>query len=1086
MSYGIGLDIGITSVGFAVLELDGKDEPKRIIKIGSRIFDAAENPKDGSSLAKPRREARGARRRLRRHRHRLERIKNLIINENILTQSQLDNLYNGILSDVYELRAKALDEQLTNEEFARVLIHLAQRRGFKSNRKTDAVDQEAGKLLNAVKSNAELLESKGYRTIGEMLFKDSKYKNCKRNKIEDYSNTFGRDLVLEEVQKIFEKQCEFGMSFASCEIEDKYINILMSQRSFALGPGGDSPYGGNQKENMIGFCTLEKEKKEKRAPKACYSFEYFSLLQNVNNMRIFSNKDSRSLTEDERKAVIKLAHDVASLSYDRLRKELKLSDEESFGALSYGYKNKEEVEKKTKFEYLKSYHKIRKTLDKVSKGHMLSYDKDKLNKVGYALFIYPTDEEIIECLNNCGIPQEDIEALLTLSGFSGVGHLSIVACDKLIPFLEEGKRYDEACTLAGYEFKAHVSGEKQKYLPAVIEEFDNITNPVVRRAVSQTIKVVNAIIREQGTSPSFVNIELAREMSKSPDDRKKLEKGMKDNQAVNDRIKDRIEKEFNKSNPSGMDIVKLKLWEEQNGICPYSLQQIELNRLFETGYVDVDHIIPYSISFDDGYKNKVLVKSKENRQKGNRLPLQYLTGKKRDDFIVWVTNNTRDYRKRQLLLKEKLSDDDKGLKERNLIDTRYISKLMYNLINDYLVFAPSATNKKKRVTAVNGSVTSYVRKRWGIKKNREDGDLHHAVDAAVIACVTDGMIQKITRYSNYKEIEYMQHDEGSEVINPRTGEVLDKFPHPWKDFKEELDIRLCKNPSQLLKEVPLSNYNGINLEEIKPCFVSRMPKRKVTGAAHLATVKSARIVDEGYVVSKTPLNKLKLKDGEIKGYLQEAKTSDTRLYSALRQRLLDFDGDAEKAFLVSFYKPTKTGEQGPEVKKVLIAEKSNLNVRVYQDNGVAGNDSMIRVDVFFVENEGYYFVPIYVANTLEDQLPNRACVKSKANNNWKDMHDEDFIFSLYPNDLIKVVAQKDIKLSLINENSTLPKELTKNESMLYYKTLDINRCSIEAINHDKTYKTRSIGKTTKLIEKYQVDVLGNYYKVGKETRQYFK
>lgn len=1085
MSYGIGLDIGITSVGFAVLELDGKDEPKRIIKLGSRIFDAAENPKDGSSLAKPRREARGARRRLRRHRHRLERIKNLIINENILNQNQLDDLYNGILSDVYELRAKALDDKLINEEFARVLIHLAQRRGFKSNRKTDAVDKEAGKLLNAVKSNAELLEAKGYRTIGEMLFKDSKYAKCKRNKSEDYSNTFGRDLVLEEVQKIFEKQRELGMSFASCEIKEKYRNILMSQRSFEGGPGGDSPYGGPLIENMIGFCTLEKETKEKRAPKACYSFECFSLLQNVNNMRIVSSNDSRCLTEEERKAVIKLAHDVASLTYDRLRKELKLSEKESFGALSYGYKNQEEVEKKTKFEYLKSYHKIRKALDKVSKGRILSYNKQKLNDVGYALSVYKTDIRLKKFLNECGIPQEDIEALLTLSGFSGVGHLSIAACDKLIPFLEEGKRYDEACTLAGYEFKAHNSGEKQKYLPAVIDDFDNITNPVVRRAVSQTIKVVNAIIREQGTSPSFVNIELAREMSKSPDDRKKLEKGMKDNQAVNNRIKDRIEKEFNKSNPSGMDIVKLKLWEEQNGICPYSLQQIELNRLFEVGYVDVDHIIPYSISFDDSYKNKVLVKSEENRQKGNRLPLQYLVGKKRDDFIVWATNNTRDYRKRQLLLKEKLSED-KELKERNLIDTRYISKLMYNLINDYLEFAPSATGKKKRVTAVNGSVTSYVRKRWGIKKIRENGDLHHAVDATIVACVTDGMIQKITRYSNYKEIEYMQHEEGFQAINPRTGEVIDSFPLPWKDFRKELDIRLCKNPSQLLKEVPLSNYNGVNLEEIKPCFVSRMPKRKVTGAAHLATVRSPRIVDEGYVVSKTPLTKLKLKDGEIEGYLKEAKTSDTRLYSALRQRLLDFDGDAEKAFAQPFYKPTKSGEQGPLVKKVLIAEKSNLNVPVYQGNGVASNDSMVRVDVFFAEDEGYYFVPIYVADTLKEQLPNKACVAHKPKDLWVTMSDENFIFSLYPNDLIKVTGKKDLKLLLVNNGSTLPKELLCNQQMLYFGDFHSGNATFNAINHDNTYIISSVGKTTKLIEKYQVDVLGNYFKVGKEKRQYFK
>ena len=84
MKYIIGLDMGITSVGFASMMLDDNDEPCRIIHMGSRIFEAAENPKDGSSLAAPRRENRSMRRRLRRKRHRKERIKNLIIQNNMI------------------------------------------------------------------------------------------------------------------------------------------------------------------------------------------------------------------------------------------------------------------------------------------------------------------------------------------------------------------------------------------------------------------------------------------------------------------------------------------------------------------------------------------------------------------------------------------------------------------------------------------------------------------------------------------------------------------------------------------------------------------------------------------------------------------------------------------------------------------------------------------------------------------------------------------------------------------------------------------------------------------------------------------
>ena len=93
MSYGIGLDIGIASIGYAVVALDTQDEPCGILRMGVRVFEKAEHPKDGASLAAPRREARSARRRLRRHRHRLERIRNELIDAKLITEEQLTTLF---------------------------------------------------------------------------------------------------------------------------------------------------------------------------------------------------------------------------------------------------------------------------------------------------------------------------------------------------------------------------------------------------------------------------------------------------------------------------------------------------------------------------------------------------------------------------------------------------------------------------------------------------------------------------------------------------------------------------------------------------------------------------------------------------------------------------------------------------------------------------------------------------------------------------------------------------------------------------------------------------------------------------------
>lgn len=1073
MKYSIGLDCGIASVGYAVMQLDENDEPCRIIDLGSRIFTKAENPKDGSSLALPRRDARGARRRLRRHQHRLDRIRYLIVQKNILSQDELDNLFKGQLSDIYMLRAKALDEPLNNKEFVRVLINLAQRRGFKSNRKSDAKDKEAGKLLQAVSENQKLMEIAGYRTVGEMLFKDEKYREYKRNKGEDYKNTVMRDMVEDEIHKIFLSQRAFGMDFATEEIEKDYTDIVMSQRPFDLGPGegnANSPsiYSGDQIAKMIGKCTLFPD--EQRAAKATYSFQIFTLWQNINNIKIASlNGTVRPLNDFERTEIYQLCHNTKDVNYIKIRKAIGLSDEWFFKNLSYGSKEKAEVEK-TPFQYLKPFHQLKRVLDKnIKKDFIFTLSTEILDDIGYIFTVNKTDTSINDALKEKGIEQYIIDALSDLGSFAKFGHISVKACRMLIPFLEKGFTYDKACREAGIDFKAHSNDEKSMILSSSAPQLEDIVNPVVRRAVSQTIKVVNAIIREQGHSPVYINIELARELSKSFDERRKIEKSMSENAEKNQRIVERLQNELGVLYPTGMDIVKFKLWQEQDGVCPYSQTYMDISRLFEPGYVDVDHIIPYSICFDDSYNNKVLTLSSENRQKGNKIPMQYLSGKKKDDFQVWVNTNIKNSNKKQRLLKAELKDEDiNGFKSRNLNDTKYLSRVLYNYINDTLAFEEFSNGGKKHVTAVNGAATSYIRKRWGIAKIREDGDLHHAVDAAVIACTTNGMIRKISEYSKRREIE---NEDNS-------------FPLPYQCFRNELEARTDNNAKQSVIDRKLPNYTEIDIENVKSCFVSRMPNHKVTGAAHLDTIRSGR--EQGYTISKVALSSLKLdKDGQIANYYNPS--SDTLLYNALKSRLEQFGGDGKSAFPQDFVfrKPTSTGKLGPIVKKVKIIEKSTLNVTVRGGNGVAANGDMVRIDIFKPENDGYYFVPIYVSDTVKEKLPSLAC--RAGGQEWKPMNDDDFIFSLYPNDLIKVTSKKDIKLTVTNKGSSLQKEIFRNNEMFYFCGADISTASIKIESHDGAYFVRGLGiKSLLSLEKYTVDVLGNYHKVVKEKRMTFK
>lgn len=374
----------------------------------------------------------------------------------------------------------------------------------------------------------------------------------------------------------------------------------------------------------------------------------------------------------------------------------------------------------------------------------------------------------------------------------------------------------------------------------------------------------------------------------------------------------------------------------------------------------------------------------------------------------------------------------------------------------------------------------------GINKIRANGDKHHAVDAVVIACTTDKMIKDLSSFSQYHELEYTHTDKESLIVNSLTGEILKRFPYPWEDFRPELMARLSDNPADALRKLNLIFYHGTDLSTIKPIFVSRMPRHKVTGAAHKATIKSARCLNNGIVICKTSLQNLKLdKEGEIANYY--APESDTILYNALKERLRAYDNKPAKAFAEPFYKPKADGTPGPLVKKVKVYEKSTLNVAVQQNTAVADNDSMVRVDVFHIKGEGYYLVPIYIADTLKKKLPNKAIVAYKPYADWPVMDDSNFIFSLYPNDLIKFEHRNGVKFAKVNKESSLAETYLTKSELVYYKGTNITVGSTSIITNDNSYTVKSLGvKTLSNLEKYQVDVLGNYTKVKKEIRRPFR
>lgn len=1157
-TYRLGLDIGIVSVGAAVVQTNSFDNPCHLTEPDVRKFTAAEcrenGKNNGKSAAVPRRECRSTRRRIRRKQLRMNCIKQALQKADLIDIDEFMKRYSdGTLPNVYQLRYEGLDRLLTDDEFAQILIHIAKHRGFLSTRRADKKDKESGAILAATSANQKLMMEKGYRTVGEMMYLDESFHTpCSnneqgfivtpRNKAKDYKHTIYRSMLVDEVHALFDAQRKLGNTKATETLESEYLEIMTRQRSYDLGPGlqadgTKSPFAMDGYKSNAGECTFYKN--ETRAAKGTYTAELSMTLQKINNLKLVDRYgDGRFLTDEEKQKILEYISKHKTMKYKTVKTLLGIDPMIRFNLLNYGKKKKtkKESEDKTKDDSTKkkgtkksktkaeTSEKADKDANKeetelerinriedtvfVSMEFTLSYTdclktriktlsetekRDLFDEVGELLTSYKTDEARIEKLSNLGLTSEEIDHLLDLNP-KGYARLSHKVMKEIEPYLVQGLTYDKACAAAGLDFQVTYTGEKMKYLkgPEINNIINNIQSPVVRRSVAQTVRIINAIIRKYG-SPQAVNVELSREMSKSFLERKKAETAMELRHKENVKFCEEIKK-LGINSPNGEDITRYRLWKDQNGICLYSGEKIPTRAMFTREY-EIDHIIPYSISLDDRYQNKVLVKAKENQTKGNRLPYEYFG----HDKTRWAAYENRvesliksDGKKAHLLKKNYTKEDQREFTERNLNDTRYATTVVYNMILQYLYLEPyNCDGKTKQVYAVNGAVTAYLRKRWGLNKKDRTNDRHHAMDAVVIACCTDEMIAKVTKYMQDRETAYSKN---FRIADEETGEILTRsnftreqydeaygvrFPVPWETFREEIDLRifnddpfdyLMKDRNLQIKidypdwmygeeESPVAKGKYINY--IRPMFVSVACSHKATGRAHEETIRSAKYHDsDSLVISKKALKDLKLdKDNEIKDYYN--KECDPLLYEALRNRLLEYGGDGKKAFAEEFHKPKADGSDGPVVKSVKVIEKKTTGVQI--NHGLAGNGNMVRVDLYQKEGK-YYAVPIYISDMVKKEIPRKAATGGKQYKDWRVMNPDDFLFSVYPRDLLHLKKWKPFNDGL------------SNDIYMYFAGLDPASASFAVTAHDSSISLRGIGiQNLELIEKCQVDMLGEIH-----------
>lgn len=423
----------------------------------------------------------------------------------------------------------------------------------------------------------------------------------------------------------------------------------------------------------------------------------------------------------------------------------------------------------------------------------------------------------------------------------------------------------------------------------------SLRNPIVEQVVTETLRTVRDIWKQVGTIDE-IHVELGREMKNSADARRRITQKIQQNENTNMRIKamlrefinpemgvenvrayspsqqeilriyeenalenlnkddkdyDFIDKISKMAEPSKQDILRYKCWLEQKYQSPYTGKIIPLSKLFTPAY-EIEHIIPQSRYFDDSFSNKVICESAVNKLKDNKLGLEFI--KKHKGQKVEIGNETveifteeayLDFVKKHFSgakLKKLLMDDiPDDFINRQLNDSRYISKMIMGLLSNIVREEDEAETTSKNLIPCNGSITDKLKKDWGVNDiwNRiilprfqrmntitesnkyttlnANGHIipcvpielqkgftpkridhrHHAMDAIVIACTTRNHVNLLNNQNansknteTWHKLSHKLRKIGYRNENGSQKPFYQEFLKPWDTFPTDVENTL--------------------------------------------------------------------------------------------------------------------------------------------------------------------------------------------------------------------------------------------------------------------------------------------------------
>ncbi len=818
----LGLDLGSTSIGWAVVSED--DQALRLERLGCRIIplstDDATEFLSGNAISKneKRTQRRTQRKGYNRYQQRRALLQQFLQQHAMLPDESLKGLDKLSL---WGLRARAVSEQLSLPELGRVLYHLNQKRGYKATKADyDADgDKKQGEYVKAVMGRHRMIAERGI-TIGQLFFEKLSEDPSYRTK----EQVFPRRAYEEEFDRIVACQRQFYPTLFTEENIDTLRNrIIYYQR------------GLKSCKHLVSLCDFEKRaylnaagktvfNGPKVAPKSSPLAQVCKIWESVNNLTLKNRRgETLEIAPEERRALFEHLNTHDKLTLTDLYRILGIRKTDGWwagkaiGKGLQGNTTRNALRKALAGQYdeLLRFNLTTVETNQVDAetGEIIqmvseSYLDEPLYRLWHAVYSIPDKEDLSKTLQKqFGITDLEVVENLFAIDFvkAGYANKSAKAMRRILPYLELGLKYAEACEAAGFRHSESLTVQEREtktLLPKLRQiEKNELRQPVVEKILNQMVNVVNALMDRYGHFDE-IRVELARELKQSRDERNETTKRITKNERENRAVAEQIATDYQLT-PTRNRIRKYKLWEESGHVCIYCNSVINASEFLQGVDSEKEHIIPRSLFFDDSFSNLACSCRKCNAAKGNRTAYDFMQQKSEAEFADYLDRVEKLYKEKKISKTkyERLLTPESKIPtdfiDRQLRESQYIARKAREILSGVC----------RQVTVTSGSVTDFLRRTWGwdhvlhdlnfdryraaglteIKDREQNGrhwqeegirnwnkrldHRHHAIDALVIACTKQGYIQRLNTLSQWKDVSFAPTEAQGEVYRTKRSKL---------------------------------------------------------------------------------------------------------------------------------------------------------------------------------------------------------------------------------------------------------------------------------------------------------------------------